>query len=233
MAGIASMSAEPRTALGKGGARATRRAGRVPAVVYGGSHEPVAVSVDGHDVAMEYNRAGFFSRLYDLEVGQETMRVLPREVQAHPVSDAPLHIDFLRLTAETRIDVEVAVGFANDEEAPGLRRGGVLNIVRHAVELNCRADSIPESITVDLSGLEIGDSVHISGVPLPEGVRPTITDRDFTIATIAAPTVVREEAAAEAAEAAEEEIAAVEEEAEAVPGEEAAGEETAGEQSKG
>ncbi len=226
MAEIASMTAEPRMALGKGGARATRRAGRIPGVVYGRGYEPVAVSVDGRKFAIEYDRTGFFSRFYELHVGTEKMRVLPREVQVHPVSDAPLHIDFLRLTADTRIDVEVVVHFANEEEAPGLRRGGVLNIVRHGVELNCRADSIPESITIDLSGLEIGDSVHISGVSLPEGVRPTITDRDFTIATIAAPTVVREEAAAE------EEIAAIEEAAVAEPGEEAPGEGAAGEESK-
>ena len=226
MAEIASMTAEPRMALGKGGARATRRAGRIPGVIYGRGHDPVVVSVDGREFAMEYERAGFFSRLYELDVGREKMRVLPREVQVHPVSDAPLHIDFLRLTADTRIDVEVVVHFANEEEAPGLRRGGVLNIVRHGVELNCRADSIPESIVIDLSGLEIGDSVHISGVSLPEGVRPTITDRDFTIATIAAPTVIREEAAAE------EEIAAIEEGVEAAPGEEAPGEEAAGEESK-
>jgi large subunit ribosomal protein L25 len=224
MAEIASMTAEPRTVLGKGGARATRRAGRIPGVVYGRGYEPVAVSVDGRELAIEYDRTGFFSRLYELDVGREKIRVLPREVQVHPVSDAPLHIDFLRLTADTRIDVEVVVLFANEEEAPGLRRGGVLNIVRHGVELNCRADSIPESIAIDLSGLEIGDSVHISGVSLPEGVRPTITDRDFTIATIAAPTVIREEAAAEAVE---EEIAAIEE----APGEEAPGEEAAGEES--
>ena len=207
------ISAEPRAAAGKGAARATRRAGRVPAVVYGRGEQPIAVSVDRHELAQEYRRGGFFSRLYDLKLGEENVRVLPREVQSDPVTDAPLHVDFLRLAADSRIDVDVPVMFINDLESPGLRRGGVLNVVRHVVELNCRADSIPESITVDLTGLQIGDSVHISAIALPENVRTTIAGRDFTIATVAAPTVVAEEAAAEAAEAAEGEAAVPEGEA--------------------
>jgi large subunit ribosomal protein L25 len=214
MAGSLDINAEPRTALGKGGARATRRAGRVPGVIYGRGEQAVAVSLDRQELMREYGRGGFFSRLYSLKLGEETLRVLAREVQSDPVTDAPLHIDFLRLTADSRIDVDVPVQFANDEESPGLRRGGVLNVVRHVVELNCRADSIPESITVDLAGLQIGDSVHISAIALPEGVRPTIADRDFTVATIAAPTVVAEEAAEEAAAAAEEEEAEAAAEAE-------------------
>ena len=213
MADAAVLEAAPRETRGKGGARATRRAGRVPAIVYGGGREPRAVSLDGRALAREYERGGFFSRLYELGVEGASVRVLPRDVQLHPVTDAPLHVDFLRLTGDTRIDVEVDVVFVNDEEAPGLRRGGVLNTVRRAVSLNCRADSIPEAIEIDLAGLDIGDSVHISHVALPEGARPTIRDRDFTIATIAAPTVAAEaaeaededaeEATADAAEAAE------------------------------
>lgn len=213
MADMATLAAEPRRVRGKGGARELRRAGRIPAIVYGGGAAPLAVSVDGHLLGQEYGRGGFFSRLYQLDAGDGAVRVLPREVQVHPVTDAPLHVDFLRLAADTRIDVEVPAVFVNEEETPGLRRGGVLNVVRRAVELNCRADSIPETLEVDLSGLEIGDSVHISHVTLPEGVRPTIRDRDFTIATIAAPTVIAEVAEDEDAEE-EEEIPTVEAEAE-------------------
>lgn len=205
MADTATIAAEPREPRGKGGARAARRAGRIPAVVYGGGGDPLAVSVGRRELLREYERGGFFSRLYALGVGGgESIRVLARDVQLHPVTDDPLHIDFLRLAADARIDVDVAVVFVNEEDSPGLRRGGVLNIVRRAVGLNCRADSIPETLVVDLAGLEIGDSVHISNIALPEDARPTIRDRDFTIATVAAPTVVADEAAEEA-EAGEEE----------------------------
>ncbi len=193
MADVSSMSAEPRQAVGKGAARAARRAGLIPGVIYGTGQETVSVALDAKTFSLEYGRGGFFSRLYELELSGEKMRVLPRDVQVHPVTDNPLHVDFLRLTADSRINVEVAVQFINDEESPGIKRGGVLNVVRHTVELNCRADSIPESITVDLTGLDIGASVHISQIDLPEGVTPTITDRDFTVATVAAPTVVEEE----------------------------------------
>ncbi len=211
MADIASMSAEARESRGKGAARATRRLGRVLGVVYGSDKQPISISLDGKELGMEYGRGGFFSRLYDLSIGKETVRVLPREVQVHPVSDAPLHVDFLRLTADTRVNVDVAVSFLNEEESPGLKRGGVLNVVRHTVELLCRADSIPEIIEIDLTGYEIGDSIHISVVELPEGVNPAISDRDFTIATVAAPTVIVEEEEAE------------EEEEEALEGEEGEG----------
>ncbi len=208
MADIASLSAAARPGTGKGAARAVRRQGRVPGVVYGSDKDPVSVSLDGKELGIEYHRAGFFSRLYDLSIDGQAERVLPREVQIHPVTDVPLHIDFLRLTADTRVNVEVPVVFINDEESPGLKRGGVLNVVRHTVELLCRADSIPEVIEFDLTGTEIGDSIHISAVSLPDGVSPTITDRDFTVATVASPTVVRDEAAED-------------EELEAVEGEEA------------
>jgi large subunit ribosomal protein L25 len=200
MVDVVTLNAEGRTTSGKGGARALRRTGRVPGVVYGSSMEPVAVSLSLDDVNLEYGRGGFFSRLYSLALDGKTLRVLPREVQTHPVSDTPMHVDFLQLAAGARINVEVAVRFINDEESPGLRRGGVINVVRHTVELECNVDAIPESLVIDLDGLEIGDSVHISAIALPEGAVPTITDRDFTVATIAAPTVVRDEAAAEAAE---------------------------------
>lgn len=210
------LSAAPRAARGKGGARAERRAGRIPAIVYGGGAEPMAISVDRRELLREYGRGGFFARPCELGLAGGPVRVLARDVQLHPVTDTPLHVDFLRLAAGLRIDVEVAVIFANEEEAPGLRRGGVLNIVRRAVALNCRADAIPEAITVDLADLEIGDSVHISSVRLPDGVAPTIRDRDFTIATIAAPTVIATPAEAE------EETAEAEEEGETATGGESA-----------
>lgn len=193
MADVSSMSAQPRQAVGKGAARAARRAGMVPGVIYGTGVDTMPVSIDAKTFSIEYGKGGFFSRLYELELDGEKMRVLPRDVQVHPVTDSPLHVDFLRLTADSRINVEVAVQFINDEESPGIKRGGVLNVVRHTIELNCRADSIPESITVDLTGLDIGGSVHISQIALPDGVTPTITDRDFTVATVAAPTIVEEE----------------------------------------
>jgi large subunit ribosomal protein L25 len=229
MVDVVTLNAEGRTPRGKGGARALRRTGRVPGVVYGSGMEPVAVSMALDELNLEYGRGGFFSRLYALALGGETLRVLPREVQTHPVSDTPLHVDFLQLAAGARINVEVAVRFINEEESPGLRRGGVINVVRHTVELECNVDAIPEALVIDLDGLEIGDSVHISAITLPEGAVPTITDRDFTVATVAAPTVVRDEAAAEAAAAEEEEgleldgEGAIEGEGEGAEGEEAEG----------
>jgi large subunit ribosomal protein L25 len=193
MADFANMTATPREPRGKGGARAARREGLVPGIVYGSGEDSMAVAMNAKMISFEYNRGGFFSRLYELEVGDETMRVLPRDVQLHPVTDIPLHVDFLRLTADTRINVDVPVRFINEEESPGIKRGGVLNVVRHTIEFNCRADAIPESVTVDLTGIDIGGSVHISAIDLPDGVAPTITDRDFTVATVAAPTIITED----------------------------------------
>jgi len=158
------------------------------------------------------NSGQLFSTVYTLDIGKGE-RVLPRDVQYHPVTDRALHVDFLRVTAATKLAVEVAVVFINEEECPGLKRGGVLNIVRRAIEFYCRVDDIPNEIEIDLTGLEIGDGVHISMVKLPDGVEPTITDRDFTIATIAAPTVVVEEDTTEGEEGEEGEEGAAEEDA--------------------
>jgi len=195
-------SAHVRTQVGKGAARAARRAGSVPAVIYGAGKEPLPITIDPRALRVEINKPGFFATLFDIDCDGTTEHVLCRDLQLHPVTDVPLHADFLRVTDQTLIDVEIAVLFENEEESPGLKVGGVLNIVRHTVEVNCRAGAIPESIVIDLTGREIGDSIHISEVGLPAGVRPTITDRDFTIATIAAPTVMptEEEEAAEALE---------------------------------
>lgn len=199
---IISLSAEPRAVAGKGAARATRRAGRVPAIVYGDNKDPVLISLEPRELARAAARPGFFATLIDIKVDGESHRALPREVQHHPVTDAPLHVDFMRVGAGARITVTVPVVFVNQERAPGLRRGGILNIVRHGIEMSVSADSIPDRIVVDLDGLDMGDSIHIHSIQLPEGARPLIQERDFTIATIAAPSAVREEAAAAAAAAA-------------------------------
>ncbi len=223
MSDIHKLAAEPRERAGKGAARAERRAGRVPGVVYGAKKDPVMLTIDPRDLRREISGGGFFATLFDVQVNGVTERVLPRDLQLHPVTDQPLHVDFLRVSAATRINVNVPVVFHNEEESPGLKRGGVLNVVRYEIELNCRADAIPPQIDLDLTGRDIGDSIHISEVTLPDGVEPTITDRDFTIASIAAPSVMPEEEEEEAAEAAEGEIPEGEEgAAEAAEGEEPA-----------
>ena len=199
------LSAEPKERGGKGAARAARRSGRVPAVIYGAKKDPVMITLDPLDVRREINKAGFFATLFDIEVGSKKERVLARDLQLHPVTDSPLHIDFLRVSAATEVTVQVPCSFINEEESPGLARGGVLNVVRYEIELSCRADAIPQEIVIDLAGLDIGEGVHISMVDLPDGVTPTITDRDFTIATVAAPTIIQEEEE-EAAEGEEGEI---------------------------
>jgi large subunit ribosomal protein L25 len=224
MSDQAVIDAAPREARGKGGARALRRGGRMPAIVYGGGGEPLCVSLDHSALERELGRRGFFARLYDLKLGDDTIRVLPRDVQLDPVSDAPLHIDFIRYVAGTTLAVSVEVVFEGQEESEGLKRGGVLNIVRHEVELLCPLELIPEHIVANVAGREIGDSIHISDIDLPEGVTPTITDRDFTVATIAAPTVSVEPTEDEEGEEGEEEegaeAAAEDAEAAAADGEE-------------
>lgn len=202
MVEMITFAAEVREAAGKGPARALRRSGRVPAVIYGESKDQEMVSLEARVLRRQLGNPRFFSTLCVLDVKGQTVRVLPRDVQVHPVTDDPLHADFVRVSAGASIEVEVPVVFINEDVSPGLKRGGVLNIVRREVELACPADAIPAEITVDLKAFDIGDSVHISHIVLPEGVRPTITDRDFTVATISAPTVVTEEAEEGAEEAA-------------------------------
>jgi len=201
MSEIISLVAEPRDRAGKGVARATRRQGRVPGVIYGGKEPPVLISLEKADVARKVHSAGFFTHLFEISVGSHKHRVLPRDVQLHPLDDQPIHIDFLRVTKDATIEVAVPVQFINQEASPGLKRGGVLNIVRHEIELVCPAEAIPEHITIDMTGFDVGDSIHISQVTLPEGVKPAIADRDFTVATVASPSVLRstEETEAEAA----------------------------------
>lgn len=186
MTQIIPLSAEARDRAGKGTARATRRSGRVPAVIYGAKLPPVMISLEYFSFTHILHKPGFFTHLFDIKVGEETHRVLPRDLQLDPVSDKPLHVDFLRVTDETRITVEVPVEFVGQDKSKGLKRGGMLNIVRHEIELECSAANIPEHVTIDVSAYDVGDSIHISAVALPEGAKPTI-DRDFTVATIAAP----------------------------------------------
>jgi large subunit ribosomal protein L25 len=195
MADITVMAAIVRDKVGKGSARASRFEGRVPAVIYGDGKSPLSITVERKQLVKDLDTGAFFTSIYDLQVDGQGNRVLPRDVQLHPVTDIPLHVDFLRIGTNTTVAVEVPVEFINEDDCPGLRSGGVLNVVRYTVEVSCRPDLIPNSIVVDLAGAEQGDSLHISAVELPDGVRPTITDRDFTIATIAAPTAVVDELA--------------------------------------
>jgi large subunit ribosomal protein L25 len=192
---IISLSAELRARAGKGAARATRRSGRIPGIVYGGGQEPMPISLEPREFSRAIAKRGFLATLVDLTVDGAVQRTLPREVQYHPATDKPLHADFMRVGATTRVTVTVPVVFVNPEQSLGIRRGGMLNIVRHGIELNCPVEGIPDHLTVSLEGLDIGDSVHISAVAVPEGCTPTITNRDFTIASIAPSSAVREEAA--------------------------------------
>lgn len=189
MTQIIALAASTRDRAGKGTARATRRAGLIPAVIYGNKEKPVMIALDTTKFTREIHRPGFFTHLFDITVDGTTHRVLPRDLQLDPVYDRPLHADFLRVSDTTEITLKVPVEFINAETSPGIKKGGVLNVVRHDIEVYALANNIPEKIIVDLAGVEVGVSIHISSVKLPEGVRPTIEDRDFTVATLQAPTV--------------------------------------------
>ena len=197
MADITVLTATAREQVGKGSAREARRQGNIPAVIYGDKKSPIPIILEQKILVRHLGTGGFFNTLFDIDINGELSRVLPRDVQLHPVTDVPEHVDFLRVSASTKISVEVPVEFIGDDVSPGIKGGGVLNVVRYTVEVSCTPDLIPNNLVIDLSNSEIGDSLHISAVDLPEGVTPTITDRDFTIATIVAPTVVRDEAASD------------------------------------
>ena len=169
---------------GTGNAREARRNGLVPGVIYGGDEAPVAVAAKHNEVLKAINSGQFISNMIELTQDGKTQKVITKDIQFHPVTDMPVHLDFYRVTAKSIIEVEVGVTFVGEEESPGIKRGGALNVVRYSIEVKCPAGDIPENIEVDVSALEIGDAVHISGVTLPKGVKPTITDRDFTIATV-------------------------------------------------
>jgi len=197
------LSAKTRERAGKGASRMLRREGRVPAVVYGNNEEPLTIHVEEKALVKMLSTGHFMNSVVMIAAGGAPARTLPKDVQFHPVTDRPLHVDFLRISEHSKVHVSVPIRFVDEEGSKGLKRGGVLNSVRHELELVCDAAEIPEEIQISLAGLDIGDSIHISHVTLPAGAESAITDRDFTIATIVAPTVYKTEAEdAEAAAAA-------------------------------
>jgi large subunit ribosomal protein L25 len=198
---VKQLKAATRQQGGKGAARAVRRAGRIPAVIYGGGEPPVSISLDGKEATLLIFAGHFLTTQFEIDIDGAKTRVIPRDYQLDPVKDHPLHVDFLRLREGQLLRIEVPVHFVNHEASPGLKRGGTLNIVLHSVELLVPANDIPEAITVDLTGSDIGQSIHISAVKLPANVRP-VDSSDFTVATVVAPSGLKEEPAAPAAEAA-------------------------------
>ncbi|MFN4019112.1 MAG: 50S ribosomal protein L25/general stress protein Ctc [Erythrobacter sp.] len=181
------LPAEPRERAGKGASRALRRDGRTPCVIYGGKEEPTLIHVEQKELVRQLGTGHFMNSIINIEIGGKTVRALPKDVAFHPVTDRPTHVDFLRMTGDSLVEVLVPVVFVNEAGSPGLKKGGVLNIVRHELELLCPNSGIPDEIEIDVTGKEIGDSIHISEVTLPQGVKSVITDRDFTIATLIAP----------------------------------------------
>ena len=226
MSDALTLPAEARERAGKGASRVLRREGRVPAVIYGGKEEPTPIHVEAKELVRQLGTGHFMNSIVMIEVGGKKVRTLPKDVAFHPVTDRPIHVDFLRLSKDAKIQVAVPVVFLNEEASPGLKKGGVLNIVRHDLELICESDKIPDQIEIDVTGKDVGDSIHISEVTLPAGSESAITDRDFTIATLVAPSALKK---AEGAEASAGDVPATEqaaeEEAEETDGEEAATEE--------
>ena len=194
------LPAEARDRAGKGASRALRREGRVPAVIYGEKKEPLSVHVEEKLLAKMLSTGHFMNSVIMVEVGGKANRTLPKDVQFHPVSSRPIHVDFVRIGEHAQVHVNVPVRFLDEEDSPGLKRGGVLNVVRHELELVCDAAKIPNEIAISLAGLEIGDAVHISSVTLPEGSKSAIEDRDFTVATVVAPSAMKAEEEETAAE---------------------------------
>ncbi len=186
------LSAEMRERAGKGASRAVRLTGRVPAVIYGNKLAPVTIHVEEKALVKHLHTGHFMNSVVELELGGAVERTLPRDVQFHPVTDRPIHVDFYRLSADAVIHVMVPVHFIDEDKSVGMKKGAVLNVVRHEVELICPADAIPDQLNVSVAGKDVGDSIHISSVTLPEGVKPVI-DRDFTIATLIAPSALRSE----------------------------------------
>jgi large subunit ribosomal protein L25 len=186
-----SIAAEPRERAGKGASRALRREGRVPAVIYGDKKEAQAIHVEARALNKLLGTGHFMNSLVEVDVDGVKTRTLPKDVAFDPVTDRPLHVDFFRLAKGAKVQVNIPVVFINEEASPGLKRGGVMNVVRHELDLMCDADHIPDQIEIDVTGLEIGDSIHISHITLPEGSESAITDRDFTIAGVTAPSALK------------------------------------------
>ncbi|MGA8170934.1 MAG: 50S ribosomal protein L25/general stress protein Ctc [Methylocystis sp.] len=201
MAETKKLAATVRSGTGKGAARGTRREGRTPAVIYGGGEAPTPLSLDTRTVTKLIFAGHFLTTIFELDIDGKTERAIPRDYQLDVIKDHPLHVDFLRLKPGSRLRLEVPVHFINHEAAPGLKRGGSLNIVYHSIELWVPADDIPEVITADLTGLDFNDSLHISAIPLPQGSKPTNPDKNFTVASITPPLVAEETAAPAAAPA--------------------------------
>lgn len=195
-----SLKAEKRDRAGKGVARALRRENKIPAVIYGDHKEPVTIALDAKDTTLEYHKGHMYNMLCEMAVDGDKHQVLARDIQVHPVTDNVLHIDFLRVSPKTKLVVSVPVHFINEDKCPGLTEKGVLNVVRHEVDLLCSATSIPEAVELDMSGFEIGDAIKLSNATMPEGSTSAITDRDVTIATLAAPRAVVEETTEEEGE---------------------------------
>jgi len=187
------LPAEARDRAGKGASRALRREGRVPAVVYGEKQEPLSIHVEEKLLTKMLSTGHFMNSVVMIDVGGKPNRTLPKAVDFHPVTSRPIHVDFLRIGEHSKVTVNVPVRFDNEDASPGLKRGGVLNVVRHELELVCDAAEIPEEIHIDLTGLDIGDAIHISQVTLPKGSQSAIDDRDFTVATIVAPSAMKAE----------------------------------------
>ncbi|WP_375658768.1 50S ribosomal protein L25/general stress protein Ctc [Bartonella sp. MR30HLJHH] len=181
------LKAEKRERVGKGSSRELRRNGLIPAVIYGEKQPPLAITVPYKEIFYKIHAGGFRTTIATIILDKQKIMVLPKDYQLDPVRDFPLHVDFLRISAKSVVEVNIPVHFLNEDTAPGLKKGGVLNVVRHEIECTAPASAIPEAIEIDLSSYSIGDSIHISAVQLPKDVTPIIQDRDFTIATIAAP----------------------------------------------
>ncbi|AWW74707.1 50S ribosomal protein L25/general stress protein Ctc [Erythrobacter sp. KY5] len=191
MSDALTLPAEARERAGKGASRALRREGRVPAVIYGGKEEPTTIHVEEKELVKQLMTGHFMNSIVKIEVGGQTIRTLPKDVALHPVTDRPTHADFFRLARDAKVEVQIPVVFVGEEKSPGLKKGGVLNVVRHELDLVCEADKIPGEIEISVEGKEVGDSIHISEVDLPEGSVSAITDRDFTIATLVAPSALK------------------------------------------
>jgi len=191
MSDALTLPAETRERAGKGASRALRREGRVPAVIYGGKEAPTTIHLEEKELVKQLGTGHFMNSIVEIKLGSEILRTLPKDVSLHPVTDRPEHVDFLRMTKGGKIGVSVPVVFINEDASPGLKKGGVLNVVRHELELVCENDKIPGEIEIDVTGKEVGDSIHISELTLPEGSESAITDRDFTIATLVAPSALK------------------------------------------
>lgn len=191
MSDALTLPAEARERAGKGASRQLRREGRVPAVIYGGKEEPQLIHVEAKELVRQLGTGHFMNSIVTLEIGGKTLRTLPKDVALNPVTDRPEHVDFMRLSKNSKVHVNVPVVFVNEDASPGLKKGGVLNVVRHELDLICDAERIPSEIEVDVTGKDVGDAIHISEVNLPQGAESAITDRDFTIATLVAPSALK------------------------------------------